>query len=891
MSSTKNTIKKGSEYSRIYERLAGIDPLTESDGASHFHILKNMYVDYEGGGDSVESIPGFRKLLSLGGRINGIYLQKQAKDGEHLIVHAGQYICRLKRSELENYSDSNIYAVAIVEDTKSVAFSFGGSLYVMDGKTIVRITENGFCANLGSAGARAYVPILYKNAHRFEKRNLLTNIAKEIFDIQDPDLFVYSSPGLKFAITDEINRFCAVVGAPGIKGEVYIPALTKIGETYYRVTEISVGAFEGNDKIIALFTSPNLKIIDKYAFYNCVGLKNVFISNTVSSIGEGAFEGCSQLTELHFNSFPIEDLGARSFYSCSALSSVGCVGDISSFKNVTSGSGLEDKTASSVPVDNTVTLSFRLCGQVSSVNKVLVNEDQAEFSYNEGLKTILVNTDDLAPLIGGRVSIEYILKIEDEISDHTDGDFLTTEGGRRVGGVGAILGCKISESFDGRIFLSGNPELPGVVFYSEIDKNLDSQPLYFSSANFFVDGVGGHAVTDLLSTGGSLAVFKAEDDGSGTIFYHERKEKDNEIIYPVSYVHGSVPVIGGATNFFDEPIFLTDRGVCALEKSSFNSYKEIRCRSEGISALLKKEDLSAASLTEWLGYLVVCVGANIYLADSRSFYKRNGILQYDWYWLTDIGTYTNAARVYRYSDEKIEGYINSDNPEEEALGIVFSELCNGKTVYYVKENEKKVLVYETDELEGGIFDPACCVLGDGKNLFFGTLGGDICVFNNDKRGIPPTYLSDSEYFNEEEYQKKMEGRIHPYFYTFADHRISCGALTVWDDCDTPFYTKSTIRGSLSVKLKTFEDSKITVYVETDSDGQKKLAEIPISRFSFEDVDFTTMTFSPSGSVTVSIPESEKGWTEKRLLLQSDTFRAPFGIYSLGYRYKLRGRIK
>ena len=38
--------------------------------------------------------------------------------------------------------------------------------------------------------------------------------------------------------------------------------------------------------------------INKYAFYNCIGITSVAIPNSVSSIGKSAFEGCSGLTEV-----------------------------------------------------------------------------------------------------------------------------------------------------------------------------------------------------------------------------------------------------------------------------------------------------------------------------------------------------------------------------------------------------------------------------------------------------------------------------------------------------------------------------------------------------------------------------------------------------------------
>ena len=175
---------------------------------------------------------------------------------------------------------------------------------------------------------------------------------------------------------------------------------------------------------------------------------------------------------------------------------------------------------------------------------------------------------------------------------------------------------------------------------------------------------------------------------------------------------------------------------------------------------------------------MVSTGAHIYLADSRDSYRKDGILQYEWYRLTGIGTYKNDTRVYRYSDEKIEGYCNEMPVGEIAKGEVYSEVLledgEERLLYFVYLADKKNLVYKTEEYTGGDFDPCCIVFSDGKNLYFGTEGGEVCMFNNDKRGVAPKELSDSEGFSEEEYIKNMGNKIHPLYYSFDRHAASYG---------------------------------------------------------------------------------------------------------------------
>ena len=78
----------------------------------------------------------------------------------------------------------------------------------------------------------------------------------------------------------------------------------------------------------------------------------------------------------------------------------------------------------------------------------------------------------------------------------------------------AILGCTVAASFDGRIFLTGNREYPGYVFYSEANINGENDPLYFGEFNYFRDGDGEVANVAMLPLSDSLAVFKEKQDGN-----------------------------------------------------------------------------------------------------------------------------------------------------------------------------------------------------------------------------------------------------------------------------------------------------------------------------------------------------------------------------------------
>lgn len=65
---------------------------------------------------------------------------------------------------------------------------------------------------------------------------------------------------------------------------------------------------------------PNyVKEIQPYAFRDCTSLKTVKLSQTLETIGEGAFQGCTALTELNFIPASVKTLGNRAFEGCAGL--------------------------------------------------------------------------------------------------------------------------------------------------------------------------------------------------------------------------------------------------------------------------------------------------------------------------------------------------------------------------------------------------------------------------------------------------------------------------------------------------------------------------------------------------------------------------------------------
>ena len=219
----------------------------------------------------------------------------------------------------------------------------------------------------------------------------------------------------------------------------------------------------------------------------------------------------------------------------------------------------------------------------------------------------------------------------------------------------AILGCTKSAVYDGRVFLTGNPELPNTVFYSQRNLTGANDPTYFGVYNYFNDGDGNTPNVDMLAMPKMLMVIKRDTTQDGSIYYHvgaDNPHSDESVrnlvprIYPSSTgaaglgSAGLTDAYSLSCNFLDDPVFLSRRGLEGITKEQLNAERTVQHRSSTIDRFLIKEDLAHASLAEWKGYLVVCCNGHIYLADSRTKTQNAyGSFQYEWFYLEGVGTY------------------------------------------------------------------------------------------------------------------------------------------------------------------------------------------------------------------------------------------------------------
>ena len=132
-----------------------------------------------------------------------------------------------------------------------------------------------------------------------------------------------SCPGLKKVIVSDIAAWC------GIKYGSYPPDYAISGNPLYYAHHLYS---DENTEITDLVIPNSVTSIGQYAFVGCSGLTSVTIPNSVTSIGYQAFKGCSSLTSVEIPN-SVTKIQEYAFSGCSGLTSVTIPNSVTSICN------------------------------------------------------------------------------------------------------------------------------------------------------------------------------------------------------------------------------------------------------------------------------------------------------------------------------------------------------------------------------------------------------------------------------------------------------------------------------------------------------------------------------------------------------------------------------
>lgn len=285
----------------------------------------------------------------------------------------------------------------------------------------------------------------------------------------------------------------------------------------------------------------------------------------------------------------------------------------------------------------------------------------------------------LAPLTDGQANVSIKFKV------HVDGY------------ADNVRNCTMAQTFDNRVFISGNKNHPNAIWHSGLH-----DPTYFPDTSYLEVGFDNTPVTGMVAGNDRLWAFRRpSQENAGVFYYTPMTDEEQGRVY--SYQHSSISTgcVGKAINFNDDIVFFSNRGMEGVNVD-ITREQAIAHRSTMVDAkMLAETKYEAMQLAEFEGYLLVIIGKHVYVADSRSLYTNADHAEYDFfYW--ELGHEVTA--VFEYEGELFLGadndvYILNGRNYSEERGIG-SYWVTGRDKFNaankVKTTNKKGCVIEAD---------------------------------------------------------------------------------------------------------------------------------------------------------------------------------------------------
>ena len=202
-----------------------------------------------------------------------------------------------------------------------------------------------------------------------------------------------------------------------------------------------------------------------------------------------------------------------------------------------------------------------------------------------------------------------------------------------------IHGCQIVQVFDNRVFFSGNPDYPNMVWHSSLN-----DPTYISDQDYYQEGLDEALIRGVVAGNNALWVFREPSEANTSVFYHTpTTDDDYGKIYPS--VHSSIATgcVGRAINFGDDIVFFSAAGMEGIS-SDITTEQAVAHRSSLVDRKMTTHPAyKSMVLVEWDGYLLVFIGDKCFAADSRAKFQNGDHFEYDWYYWKMEQTITSAT--------------------------------------------------------------------------------------------------------------------------------------------------------------------------------------------------------------------------------------------------------
>ncbi len=176
---------------------------------------------------------------------------------------------------------------------------------------------------------------------------------------------------------DDNTLTASIIGYVGTGGDISIPATVADGVNSYTVTSIGNRAFEECSNLTGVTIPSSVTSIGQYAFFRCSSLSDVMIPDSVISIGDRAFERCSGLTSITFPD-SVTRIGNSTFFGCSSLTDVTIPNSVTSIGD-TAFSGCSSLVDITIP-DSVTSIGIYAFTGCSSLNDITIPDSMKKIS-------------------------------------------------------------------------------------------------------------------------------------------------------------------------------------------------------------------------------------------------------------------------------------------------------------------------------------------------------------------------------------------------------------------------------------------------------------------------------------------------------------------------------
>ena len=153
-------------------------------------------------------------------------------------------------------------------------------------------------------------------------------------NVKDFIIIDYDGYSLEFEVTSVSPAKCMLSYCYGDIIDVVIPSTVIISGKTFSVTHIEDECFDFETDLISIEIPNTITSIGNYAFNGCQSLTNISLPNSVISIGDNAFMGCFDLSSITIPN-SVTSIGKYAFSDCESLTNVNLPNSITTIQRGT----------------------------------------------------------------------------------------------------------------------------------------------------------------------------------------------------------------------------------------------------------------------------------------------------------------------------------------------------------------------------------------------------------------------------------------------------------------------------------------------------------------------------------------------------------------------------